>query len=288
MRYEGRVFRPPSEARSLIIQATIGCAHNKCTFCSMYKDKKFRIRKIDDILEDLNSAREYYKSIKRIFLADGDALILKTDDLLIILQHIKNIFPECERIGIYATPKDILNKSLNELKDLKDNGLGIMYMGIESGNEHILKKINKGVDRSTMIKAGKKVKESGIKLSVTLISGLGGKDYIKEHAIDSAKVINEINPDYVGLLTLMIEEDTELYNDYREDNFELLSPEEVMIETKLFIENLNVKNCVFRSNHSSNYISLKGTLNDDKYRLLNEIDEALKEDIYKPEGLRGL
>lgn len=288
MRYEGRVFRPPSEARSLIVQATIGCAHNKCTFCSMYKEKKFRIRKLDDILEDLNSAREYYKSIKRIFLADGDALILKTDDLLIILQHIKSIFPECERIGIYATPKDILNKSLNDLKVLKDNGLGIMYMGIESGNEDILNKINKGVDRKTMIKAGEKAKESGIKLSVTLISGLGGKDYIKEHAMDSAKVINEINPDYVGLLTLMMEEDTELYNDYIEGNFELLSPEEVMIETKLFIENLNVKNCVFRSNHASNYISLKGTLNDDKDRLLNEIDEALKEDIYKPEGLRGL
>ncbi|NBI06376.1 radical SAM protein [Senegalia massiliensis] len=288
MRYEGRVFRPPSEARSLIVQATIGCAHNKCTFCSMYKEKKFRIRKLDDILEDLNSAREYYKNIKRIFLADGDALILKTEDLLIILQHIKRIFPECERIGIYATPKDILNKSLNDLKVLKDNGLGIMYMGIESGNEDILNKITKGVDRKTMIKAGEKAKESGIKLSVTLISGLGGKDYIKEHAMDSAKVINEINPDYVGLLTLMMEEDTELYNDYIEGNFELLSPEEVMIETKLFIENLNVKNCVFRSNHASNYISLKGTLNDDKDRLLNEIDEALKEDIYKPEGLRGL
>ncbi|WP_130808191.1 radical SAM protein [Senegalia massiliensis] len=288
MRYEGRVFRPPSEARSLIVQATIGCNHNKCTFCSMYKEKKFRIRKLDEILEDLNSAREYYKSIKRIFLADGDALILKTDDLLIILQHIKSIFPECERLGIYATPKDILNKSLNDLKVLKDNGLGIMYMGVESGNEHILNKINKGVDRKTMIKAGKKVKESGIKLSVTLISGLGGKDYIKEHAMDSAKVINEINPDYVGLLTLMMEEDTELYNDYIEGNFELLSPEEVMIETKFFIESLNVKNCVFRSNHASNYISLKGTLNDDKDRLLNEIDEALKEDIYKPEGLRGL
>lgn len=288
MRYEGRVFRPPSEARSLIVQATIGCAHNNCTFCSMYKEKRFRIRKLDDILEDLDSAREYYKSIKRIFLADGDALILKTEDLLNILQHIKKIFPECERIGIYATPKDILNKNLNELKALKENGLGIMYMGIESGNDDILRRINKGVDSKTMIEAGKKAKKSGIKLSVTLISGLGGKGYMKEHAMDSAKVINEINPDYVGLLTLMLEEDTELYNDYREGNFELLSPGEVMLEIKLFIENLNVQDCVFRSNHASNYISLKGTLNDDKDRLLNEIDEALKEDIYKPEGLRGL
>lgn len=288
MRYEGRVFRPPSEARSLIIQATIGCAHNNCTFCSMYKDKKFRIRKLEDILEDLDSAREYYKSIKRIFLADGDALILKTEDLLKILQYIKKIFPECERIGIYTTPKDILNKSLDDLKVLKENGLGIMYMGIESGNDEVLKKIKKGVDSRTIIEAGKKARESGIKLSVTLISGLGGKEYIKEHAVDSARVINEINPDYVGLLTLMLEQDTELYNEYREGEFELLSPEEVMLETKLFIENLNVHNCVFRSNHASNYVSLKGTLNKDKDRLLNEIDEVLKENIYKPEGLRGL
>ncbi|MBS4538617.1 radical SAM protein [Clostridium sp. D2Q-11] len=288
MRYEGTVYRPPSEARSLIVQVTIGCAHNNCTFCSMYKDKKFRIRKLEDIIDDLDSAREYYRDIKRIFLADGDALILKIENLLKILQHIKTIFPECERIGIYATPKDILNKSLDELKTLKENGLGIMYMGIESGNNEILYKVKKGVTSELMIEAGKKAKKSGIKLSVTLISGLGGRDKIKEHAMDSARVINEIKPDYVGLLTLMLEEGTELYNEYREGDFDLLSPEEVMIETKIFIENLNVNDCVFRSNHASNYISLKGVLNEDKNRLIKEIDDALKENMYKPEGLRGL
>lgn len=288
MRYEGTVYRPPSEAKSLIVQTTIGCAHNNCTFCSMYKNKKFRIRELEDIIDDLDSARVYYKNIKRIFLADGDALILKTKNLLKILQHIKTIFPECERIGIYATPKDILNKSLDELKTLKENGLGIMYMGIESGNDEILDKVKKGVTSELMIEAGKKAKKSGIKLSVTLISGLGGRDKIKEHAIDSARVINEIKPDYVGLLTLMLEEGTELYNEYREGDFDLLSPEEVMIETKVFIKNLNVSDCVFRSNHASNYIALKGVLNKDKNRLIKEIDDALKENMYKPEGLRGL
>ncbi|MBS4534180.1 radical SAM protein [Clostridium sp. D2Q-14] len=288
MKYEGMIYRPPSEARSLIVQATIGCAHNKCTFCSMYKDKKFRIRRVEDIIKDLESAREYYKNIKRIFLADGDALILKTEDLLRILKHIIKIFPECERVGIYATPRDILNKSVEELKALKDNGLGIMYMGIESGNDTILDKINKEIDSKYIIEAGKKAKESRIDLSVTLISGIGGREYIKNHAIDSAKVINAINPDYVGLLTLMLEEGTELYNDYKYGDFNPLSPEEVMLETRLFIENIEVNDCVFRSNHASNYISLKGVLNRDKDRLLEEIDEALKENNYKPEGLRGL
>lgn len=288
MKYEGTVYRPPSEAKSLILQATIGCAHNNCTFCSMYKDKKFRIRELEDIIDDLDSAREYYISIKRIFLADGDALILKTENLLKILQYIKNIFPECERIGIYATPRDILNKSLDELKSLKENGLGIMYMGIESGNDEILDKVKKGVTSELMIEAGKKAKKSGIKLSVTLVSGLGGRDRMKQHAMDSARVISEINPDYVGLLTLILEEGTELYNEYREGNFDLLSPEEVMIETKVFIENLNGDNCVFRSNHASNYIALKGVLNEDKSRLIKEIDDALKENMYKAEGLRGL
>ncbi|MGO1369785.1 MAG: radical SAM protein [Senegalia sp. (in: firmicutes)] len=288
MRYEGRIFRPPSEARSLIVQVTIGCAHNKCTFCDMYKEKEFRIRKLDEILEDLDLARKKYKNINRIFLADGDALILKTKDLLYILKYINKLFPECERIGIYATPKDILNKGLDELKELKENGIGIIYMGIESGNDEILSMIKKGVDSKTMIEAGKKAKESGIKLSVTLISGLGGKDNIYKHATDSARVINHINPDYVGFLTLMLEENTELYRDYSDGNFNLLSPDEVMLETKLFIENIDVKDSIFRSNHASNYISLKGILNDDKERLLNEIDQALNHNNYRSEGLRGL
>lgn len=191
MRYEGAVYRPPSEAYSLIIQATIGCSHNKCTFCSMYKDKQFRIRKLDEIIEDLYMARKAYGKIKRVFLADGNALVLKTEDLKKILFKINELFPECERIGIYSAPKDILGKTDSELKELKEHGLGIAYLGIESGSDRILKEIKKGVSSKEIIEAGQKIMRSGIKLSVTLISGLGGKENWIEHAEKSANVINK-------------------------------------------------------------------------------------------------
>jgi len=288
MRYEGTVYRPPSEARSLIIQVTIGCSHNKCTFCSMYKDKKFRIRPIEDIIEDLNMARKHYPVVRRIFLADGDALVLKTSDLIRILNYIDKTFPECERVSIYATPSDILNKTVEELKALKYNGINMMYMGIESGNDKILSYINKNVNSEEIKEAGRKVKAAGIKLSTTLISGLGGKDNLEGHAIDSAKLINAINPDYIGLLTLMLEENTPLYNDYKNNTFSLLTPREIMLETKMFIENLEVKDSVFRSNHASNYISLSGTLSEDKERLIKEINDAIDDNKFKDEETRRL
>lgn len=159
MRYEGIVYRPPSEAYSFIIQVTIGCAHNKCSFCAMYKDKKFRIRKLEEIYEDLQKGRKYYNKVKRIFLADGDALCIPIEDLEKILRKIKELFPECERVGIYATPKDILRKSLENLKELKNLGIGIIYMGLESGSDEILKSIDKGVTQEQMIDAGKKLKK---------------------------------------------------------------------------------------------------------------------------------
>lgn len=276
MRYEGAVYRPPSEAYSLIIQVTLGCSHNKCTFCNMYKDKKFKIRKLNDIFEDLEMAREYYKTVKRVFLADGDALILKTEDLEAILIKIKELFPECDRIGIYGTPKDILRKSEEELIKLRDLGLDIIYLGIESGSDVILKDVKKGVTASEMIEAGKKVKRTGIKLSVTIISGLGGKEKWMEHAVESAKVVSSINPDYVGLLTLMVESETEIYEKIVSKELTLLSPIEVMMETREFIKNLDVDNCVFRSNHASNYAPLAATLNEDKERLLKQIDGIIE------------
>ena len=288
MRYEGAVYRPPSEAYSLIIQATIGCSHNKCTFCNMYKEKRFRMRSLTEIIEDLEMARKSYRHIKRIFLADGDALALKTDYLKQILIKIRELFPECERVGIYSAPKDILRKTKEELKELHELGLGIAYLGIESGSEQILKTINKGVTSEHMIEAGKKMVESGIKLSVTLISGLGGQELWEEHAIESARVVNEINPHYLGLLTLMVEPEVEMYQDIRSGKLKLLTPEQVMLETQLLIENLNVKGCVFRSNHASNYIPLEGTLPQDKERLLNQIKGALQRGGFKSDFHRRL
>lgn len=276
MRYEGSLYRPPSEAYSLIVQATIGCTHNKCTFCSMYKDKRFRVRSTDEIIEDFQIGRERYKYVKRIFIADGDALAIKNEELMKILSFIKEKFPECERVGIYGSPKAILSKSNQELEKLKSLGLGIIYLGVESGSEKILKAINKGVTREEMVKAGKKVVEADIELSITLISGIGGKIDSYEHAIESAKIINEINPNYVGLLTLIVEEGTPLYEDVKNGKFNLLSPREVLLETKKMVENLNVDNCVFRSNHASNYVALKGTLSQDKDLILSQIEEGLQ------------
>lgn len=289
MRYEGAVYRPPSEAYSLIVQVTIGCSHNGCSFCGMYKDKKFRVRDLNEIMEDLEEAKVTSGIIKKVFLADGDALVLETDKLKAILTKIKELFPQCERVGIYATPKDILRKSLDELIELKDSGIGIVYLGVESGSNDILKSINKGVTAEEMIMAGRKVKESGIKLSVTLISGIGGTLKSSEHAIESAKLISAINPDYVGLLTLMLESGTPIYEDVQEGRFNLLSPEQIMYETREFLQNVEVISCVFRSNHASNYMALAGTLPGDKSKLLGDIDRALKgKSSYKQEEYRRL
>ena len=285
MRYEGDLYRPPSEAYSLIVQATVGCSHNKCSFCSMYKGDKFKIKNTEEIIEDLLSGRKYYKNVKRVFLADGDALIIKTEELVKILKAIKRIFPECERVGIYGSPKSILLKSKEELKILKSLGLGIIYLGLESGSDKILKAINKGVNSDEMIKASEIVVESDILLSITLISGIGGKEDSTEHAIESAKVLNQMNPDYIGLLTLLLEEGTELYDDVEKGKFQLLSPREVLLETKTLVKGLEVDNCLFRSNHASNYVPLRGTLMKDKKRILSQIEEGLKLDDFEDKEL---
>lgn len=289
MRYEGALYRPPSEAYSLIVQATIGCSHNRCSFCSMYREKNFRIRMVDEILEDLLEGRVYYPKVKRIFLADGDALIIKTKDLIRILKEIKRLFPECERVGIYGSPRSILGKSREELMELQELGLGIVYLGLESGSDKILEMINKGVSSEEMIQAGKRIVDSNIELSITLISGIGGRKLTREHAIESARVVNEMNPHYVGILTLLLEEGTELYDDHRRGKFKILSPKEVLTETRQFVEGLNVDNCIFRSNHASNYVPLKGTLNKDKQLILSQIEEGLQmEDLEEGEFLRRL
>lgn len=290
MRYEGNVFRPPSEAYSLIVQVTIGCAHNLCTFCSMYKDKTFRVRDIQEVLEDLDMARRTYRRVERIFLADGDAMVLSNEKLLVILDRIRKNFPECQRVGIYASPQDILRKSHEELVELRENGIGIAYMGGESGSAEILKAIQKGVTPQQMEEACQKINRAGIESSVTFISGLGGKDRWREHATETGKLITKMQPSYVGLLTLMVEPMAPLYQDIRKGSFELLSPEEVLVETAEMIRNINLtRPCVFRSNHASNYLSLKGTLPKDKKNLLAVLSRAMKHtEMLKDERFRLL
>lgn len=288
MRYEGRVFRPPSEAYSLIVQVTVGCSHNKCTFCDMYKEKRFHLRKLEDVLEDFNIARRQYRYIERVFLADGDALIRKTEDLAVILKHIRKIIPECQRVTSYGSPKSILTKSPEDLALLHSLGLEMIYLGLESGNEQVLKHINKGVTVEDIVRAGQMVKDAGMKLSVTAISGLGGTEMWKEHAIDTAKAFSRMKPDYIGLLTLMFEGDVPLRRECEEGKFHLLTAPQVAKETLLMLEHIDSEGSVFRSNHASNYLTLKGTLNRDREAMCEQIRRALERGGYKKEYFRAL
>ena len=290
MRYYGDIYRPPSEAYSLIVQATIGCSHNKCTFCDMYRDKKFKVRNVDEVIEDLNDSRKKYRFVNRIFLADGDALIMKMKDLTLILDFIKKTFPECERVATYASPRSVILKTDEELKILYEKGLYIAYIGLESGSDKVLKDINKGETADEIVNCGLRLKKAGIKVSVTAILGLAGKDGSKEHAIATGKAFSHMKPDYIGLLTLFVRGDTPIKREIESGRFKVLSPKEILEETLLIVKNTDSDGTVIRSNHASNYISLRGTLNADKEQMIKEMEEILQSetDEYKAEFLRRL
>lgn len=291
MRYEGAIYRPPSEAGSLILQATIGCSHNRCTFCVSYLDKKFRERSLEEIFEDIDYASRYARGVHRIFLADGNALVMDTDKLLAILEKLYMTFPLLERVSVYATPQDLLNKSKEELRQLREAGLVILYVGVETGNDELLKWIRKGVTRAEISEAGRKAIEAGFILSVTVINGLGGVDKMAEHAHDTATILNEIDPQYLGLLTLMVCPGTPLARLVERKEFQVPEPLEILKEIELMIQDLELSNCVFRCNHASNYLPLKGTLPQDKQKLLEALRTVtLSGDTryLRPEYLRGL
>ena len=289
MRYEGIVYRPPSEARSLILQLTIGCARNECTFCNMYKDKKFRIRSKEEIFRDLREMAEVYGDYPlRIFLADGDALTLPTEMLLAILAEIHRLFTKVQRVTAYGTALDVIRKSEEDLTALKDAGLAMIYMGAESGDEDILKWVKKGITRDQMIQAGEKLHRTGIELSLTLISGLGGRQYLQEHARESARLVSRMKPEYLGFLTLMLEEGAPILDEIRNGKMELLSPEDVVEEMRIFLEHVDSEGTVFRSNHASNYIILKGTLNQDRQKMLDYLNEVEGKQRFRPERTRRL
>ena len=289
MQYEGRVYRPPSEARSLIIQITIGCRHNQCTFCTMYKDKIFRIRSGEAIYRDLEEMSQHYGMLPlRIFLADGDALTVDTDYLLEILTWIRQLFPNCQRVTAYGTAADVLKKPLSELIALRQAGLMMVYLGAESGDDQILKHIRKGLSSYQMIEAGQKLKEAGILLSLTLISGIGGRKRLREHALRSAELITNIKPEYLGFLTLMLEDGAPMLEEIQVGEMELLHPEEVLMEMRLFLEHVDSEGTVFRANHASNYLNLRGNLNQDIPRMIHQIELAAESHNYRPESWRGL
>lgn len=290
MRYEGMVYRPPSEAYSLIVQVTIGCSHNKCTFCSMYKEKQFRVRKVEEVLEDLRWARTAYRRVDRIFLADGDALVLTNPKLMVILDEIRRLFPECTRVGVYARARDILRKTPEELAQLRDAGIKIVYVGCESGSDRVLTQINKGETAAELIDAVRRAEDAGIAASVTFISGLAGPEGWQEHAVETGKMISAMEPSYASLLTLMAEPAAPLYDEIQSGRFQLLSQAQVLDETELLVRNIDVsRKCVFRSNHASNYLSLKGDLPRDKESMLAQIAYARKNlSTLRPEYFRAL
>ena len=279
--YDTPVFRPPSEARSFILRVTRGCAHNKCTYCNMYRGVPFQILKDEEISRQIALAAHFGKDrVRRVFLADGDALVLPTAKLLKILQALRDTFPKLQRVSSYAAPKDILRKSEDELRQLKEAGLQLLYYGMETGDDATLKAVNKGVSGEEAVEAGRRVTASGMKLSIMVILGLAGKEGSYRHAIETAKAINIIQPTMWSALCLMLYRGSELLEQFERGEFNPLSPAECMEELYTIMENVNLpadKHCLFRSNHISNYIPLAGTLPKDKQKLLAEIKYSAQE-----------
>ncbi len=291
MKYEGMIFRPPSEADSLILQVTVGCSYNRCTFCGAYRGKSFRIKSFDEVKEDVDEVSSYGRRIQRVFLADGDALILPQEDLLRILDYLKLKLKGLERVGIYANAKDILRKRVEELKALKERGLGILYLGLESGDPEVLKRIKKNARVDQLLRAAGRVKESGILLSVTVILGLGGVERSQIHAKATANVLSEMDPDFVGALSLMIVPGTPIAEEIETGKLILPTPFGLIQELETMIEHSHFTQCFFASNHASNYLPLRIRLPHEKEDALRRIHEVLRRKdpaLLRPEYLRAL
>jgi len=275
MHYEGDIYRPPSEAYSLILQVTVGCTHNECTFCPSYKAKKFKLKPYEIILADLQEARIHYRHVERVFFADGDAICMTTEKLTRLLNDVRQTFPECTRVGVYGRATQILKKSHDELVELREAGLGIIYIGAESGSDIVLKNVIKGENVKDITESVRKAENAGIQTSVTFILGLGGRELISEHATKTGQMIAAMGASYVGLLTLLVSPEAPIYADVKSGKFELLTPLEALEELDIILENATCHTeTVFRSNHASNWLSLKGTLPQDRERLLQQVRQA--------------
>ncbi len=289
MHYEGNIIRPPSESNSILLQVTVGCSRNKCTFCGTYKGERFRIKPDDVIMEDIAFAAKYCKRQRRVFLCDGDALIIPQKRLLKILKEIENQLPWVTRVGLYANAKALNLKTADELRELKSHGVGILYMGLETGDDVTLKKISKGASSRDMIEMGKKAKQADIKLSITVLLGIAGPQRSQVHAIETGRVLSAIDPDYVGALSLMLIPGTPLYQDYQSGEFRLLEPHEMLAELRTMIASTNLTRGLFHANHASNYLPIRARLPRDKEATIRLIDAALAGKVpLKPEYLRAL
>lgn len=290
MHYEGICIRPPSEAYSILLQVTVGCSHNKCAFCGTYKNKRFRIKDDKIILSDILFASKHMKDQDRVFLMDGDPLIIPQKRLMWILHQIKEHLPWVKRVGTYANTKSIKMKTPDDLKELKENGLRIVYLGVETGDDELRKKIHKGTDAQNLINMGKKVMEAGMKLSVTVLLGIAGRGEASlKHARATGELLSAMDPDYIGALTVMLIPGTPLYEDVVNKKFQLPTERELLLELREMIANTNLSRGLFFSNHASNYLPVKARLPKGKQQALDQIDSALRGEIdLRPEWMRAL
>jgi radical SAM superfamily enzyme YgiQ (UPF0313 family) len=291
MRYHGTVIRPPSEADSYILQITYGCSHNRCTFCGTYPEKPFQARPIDAVLEDVALAQSRMPGTRRVFLADGNALVLDAGRLAVILDALRAGFPLLRRVGIYASARDVLGKSDTELAMLEQRKLEIVYLGLESGSDEVLRRIHKGITAAEMTAAAGKLRRAGLRTSVIAILGLGGTELSAEHAVETGRVVSAMDPEYLSMLTLMLVPGTELHRQWQAGAFELPEPAGLLRELRQVLAHLDgLSRCIFRTNHASNYLPLAGTLARDKARLLATLDEALGRgrSALRPEAWRAL
>jgi radical SAM superfamily enzyme YgiQ (UPF0313 family) len=289
MHYEGNIIRPPSEANSILLQVTVGCSRNKCTFCGTYKGERFRIKPDSVIMEDIAFAARYCRRQRRVFLCDGDALIIPQKRLLKILKEIEKQLPWVTRVGLYANAKALSMKTTDELKELNAHGVGIIYMGLETGDDVTLKKINKGATAAHMIEMGRKAKQAGFKLSITVLLGIAGPERSQTHAQETGRVLSAIDPNYVGALSLMLIPETPLFDEYESGTFQLIGPQQMLSELRTMIACTNLSGGLFHANHASNYLPIRARFPKEKEATLQLIDDALEGKVpLKPEYLRAL
>ncbi len=291
MRYHGTVIRPPSEADSYILQVTFGCSHNHCAFCGTYLDKPFRLRPMEEVLEDIAVAGRVLPETRRVFLADGNALVLPTPRLAQVLDALAGAFPLLRRVGTYANAQDMLRKSDSDLALLQEKGLEIIYLGLESGSEAVLRQIDKGADPAQMLEAVRKTRRAGIRTSVIALLGIAGPELSAEHAEATGKLVSAMDPEYLSLLTLMLVPGTELHRRHQRGEFPLMTPVALLEEMRGILNHTDgLTRCVFRTNHASNYVPLSGILSRDKARLLETLNRALATGpaAFRPEEWRGL
>lgn len=292
IRYEGTLYRPPSEADSLILQATIGCSYNACAFCGMYRDKRFRVRPLDELEREIAWARDAAgEGVRKVFLADGDALVAKARFLGELLDRLHAAFPNLRRVSCYASPQSLQVRSVEEMRDLRERGLSLYYLGIESGDDATLAALSKGVDSAEMVRVALKAHDAGVALSTMILLGAGGRARSAEHALQSARVVNAIRPRFVSTLVMTPVEGTPLLEAAARGEVDELTPLELAAELRTFLAALEIEGSIFRSNHASNHLALAGTLPKDQARLIAALDRVLAAPelaAFRPAWLRGL